>query len=552
MKKFLLSVASVALCCMGAFAAPIVVDFSAAENLPADDAATDIATATINGVDFSFFHCKKGTYSGASYVQVSGKTYVDDDAAYIEFKSPESVSSFTVHTGGNASTNVLVTLTCNGVEVPQYVKLKLDKKDADFSFSIPESMQAAGTTYRLTTANKYNAQFSSFTLNPESGVVTPPTPDVPDTPNPATVEELKTENAAEIEGTDIPEKPAEGTSNGTGRHIQPLESLEIDGYIFTFTSGTNTSNAPAYYYPMSTSETGKTSIRIYSGNTMTITAPDNKKFTSLVAVPDNSNKEVVIYNGTEVNSFEYTATGTVRINVLKVGFGQGSDPVEPTYKEVNSIAETVKEADNSKVKVNYSTLVAYANGTNIFAQDEAGDFIQIYGANSYKADDIIPAGWNAEYTPYQGMPELKPVSLPASTEQGTFIPKRYKASDITEALANNVLVVEGINFAEATPATKTNFTGTSEAVSLTFRNNFTIDSVEAGDYDVTCVVQLYNKAIQLYPIAYFPADQSGVNAIASENGVAEYYNMQGVKVANPENGLYIVVKNGKAQKVLVK
>ncbi len=45
---------------------------------------------------------------------------------------------------------------------------------------------------------------------------------------------------------------------------------------------------------------------------------------------------------------------------------------------------------------------------------------------------------------------------------------------------------------------------------------------------------------------------SVVDEIESNEGVAAYYTLQGVKVANPENGLYIVVKNGKASKVLVK
>ena len=44
-----------------------------------------------------------------------------------------------------------------------------------------------------------------------------------------------------------------------------------------------------------------------------------------------------------------------------------------------------------------------------------------------------------------------------------------------------------------------------------------------------------------------------VSTIASDNNVApKYFNLQGVQVANPENGLYIVVKGDKASKVLVK
>ena len=45
---------------------------------------------------------------------------------------------------------------------------------------------------------------------------------------------------------------------------------------------------------------------------------------------------------------------------------------------------------------------------------------------------------------------------------------------------------------------------------------------------------------------------SGVDAIEAENGVAVYYNLQGVEVSNPENGLYIVVRGGKATKEYIR
>ncbi len=42
------------------------------------------------------------------------------------------------------------------------------------------------------------------------------------------------------------------------------------------------------------------------------------------------------------------------------------------------------------------------------------------------------------------------------------------------------------------------------------------------------------------------------DVVVEENASAEYYNLQGVRVAKPENGLYIRVQGGKATKVLVK
>ena len=48
--------------------------------------------------------------------------------------------------------------------------------------------------------------------------------------------------------------------------------------------------------------------------------------------------------------------------------------------------------------------------------------------------------------------------------------------------------------------------------------------------------------------------EAGVNDIVVDeaNAPVEYYNLQGVRVANPENGLYIRVQGKKATKVLVK
>lgn len=45
---------------------------------------------------------------------------------------------------------------------------------------------------------------------------------------------------------------------------------------------------------------------------------------------------------------------------------------------------------------------------------------------------------------------------------------------------------------------------------------------------------------------------SGVEAVEAVDGKAEYFNLQGVKVANPDKGLYIKVANGKATHILIK
>ena len=61
------------------------------------------------------------------------------------------------------------------------------------------------------------------------------------------------------------------------------------------------------------------------------------------------------------------------------------------------------------------------------------------------------------------------------------------------------------------------------------------------------------KCIGSYQAGGVIDDQNGVaGVIADENAPVEYYNLQGVRVANPENGLYIVRQGRNVRKVLIK
>lgn len=56
-----------------------------------------------------------------------------------------------------------------------------------------------------------------------------------------------------------------------------------------------------------------------------------------------------------------------------------------------------------------------------------------------------------------------------------------------------------------------------------------------------------------FTITYNTKDDDSVDAIASEeNAPAEYYNLQGVRVANPDNGIYIVRRGSKVSKTVIR
>lgn len=70
---------------------------------------------------------------------------------------------------------------------------------------------------------------------------------------------------------------------------------------------------------------------------------------------------------------------------------------------------------------------------------------------------------------------------------------------------------------------------------------FTKQIVMSNDKEFECPFPLQN------------GEEGAVAGINAENNAAPvYYNLQGVQVNNVENGLYIVVKNGKSSKVIVK
>lgn len=293
---------------------------------------------------------------------------------------------------------------------------------------------------------------------------------------------------------------------------------------------------------------------------------DDAEFTNAsstnLTVPTEKNSEWVIdvaspaankFYKVEFSVPKQSANGQA-ISISKIALYKNKYTAAPPAEtpSAKNVKEVIALTSNSKVKVDFDLTVAYKNYNNVFAFDANGDFIQVYGANEYEALDIIPAGWEATYDFYQSTtPELKPAgTLPASTAKGEFTPKTVAPAEISTAMVNQVVMIKNVVLAEASPATKDNFTGTAEGVELSLRNNYTLPSVEAGTYDITVVVTVYQSAPSLYVIN-FAAAGSGVAELEAENGEAVYFNLQGVKVANPEKGLYIKVEGHKATKVIL-
>lgn len=338
---------------------------------------------------------------------------------------------------------------------------------------------------------------------------------------------LEVKDATDIKGTDVPEKPAEGTSNGQARHIQPLESLKLGDYSFTFAQGTNKNTAPAYYYPMSTNENGTITIRLYANNTMTITAPAGKEFASVKAYQGTT--ETVVYNGEKTTTCTFTATATVKWDKFVISTEAGETP-NPPAGDI-----TVKKA--TEVAAGEVAFVFNEGYVETFASDKAFGYWMAVAA-----------------TPADEMKVSKEAIFTlASTDKGYTIKDCYgrfmgwksgywsfnKADNADDAEINcywTVTMVDG----------KVKIANTVK--SADGKEVYLCGKTYQSSYEM-CPTDREDSTL---PMLYVKGEGSGVANIAVENnGEAVYYNLQGVRVENPVKGLYIVVKGGKSQKVML-
>lgn len=77
--------------------------------------------------------------------------------------------------------------------------------------------------------------------------------------------------------------------------------------------------------------------------------------------------------------------------------------------------------------------------------------------------------------------------------------------------------------------------------------------VQNGQNIKTSLTGVQNITFNIATMTISAGEGSGVEGVEVEENVAPvYYNLQGVKVANPENGVYVVVRGAKVSKEVVK
>ncbi len=602
MKKLLLTLVGAALS-LCASAETYKVDFSSCEGLPTTE-SPEVSSIEVNNVKLSFTNCKKGSYSGASYLQLSGKNY----SSSLDFSAPGTINEFSVVTGDNASVNVTIDVIANDTIV---ASKKLDTKGSTFTFSIPTENQVADGNITIKVSNKYNAQFKSLTVytNGTTSGETPETPENPENPETPSVESSLDNPITVAKALEVASALADG---------QEVEAY-TKGIVASITEvSTSFGNAT---YSIKDAE-GTTTFSVFRGYGL-----DGNKFTSedelLVGAEVIVYGKLVNYKG---NTPQYN-TGS-KIVSYKAPQTGGEEPEEPETPSIESSLEspitvtaalefaktlTTDQQVEAYVKGIVATIsdlsTSFGNATYTIKDAEGTETFSIYrgyglDGNKFTSEDELKVGAEVivfgKIVNYMGnTPQItngsKIVSYVAPEEPENPDAPTIGTKDIPYTVAEVVALkpsftstgkvwVEGYIAGVYTSGSLNSAVFTTEGIEA--KTNLVLaPTAETTDYTICVPVQLPNNSIRenlnlvdnpsnlgkkvlLYGnlTKYFGVcglkdtsnyefvneESSSAELVEVENAPVEYFNLQGVRVANPENGLYIRRQGNSVTKVLVK
>ncbi len=636
MKKFLLTL--VGLLAITTASADIVENFATATWLPtADTDAAKEYTSTTTGIVYTMSHCKKGAYSGSSYLQVSGKNYSGE--AYIEFALPEGTKSIKFHTGANASTNVTATITVGSTKIAE--NLKFATRNADFTANVPADLQNSKETCKVLVSNKYNAQFSSITYVTDGETPVGPEP----------VENTKVDIAAFLASAD---------ANVTYEFTKPVTAIyqngsslyvtDGTGYMLIFGTLTNKYNngdiIPAGFTgkykdfnglpelenvaslqagtpgtpvepTVTTVEDANAEglnayIELEGVNVTGMAATGNFTITDPVAnatIVGRNNFGIEAVNGENLTMRGFVAifNGTYQIYPIEITTASGKEVVSaPTFSpaagevvagtevaiacatEGASIYYTLDDSEPTTSSALYSTPIVIDQETTIKALAvKEGMENSAVATATYTIK--VPADATFNFT----APETLTPAYPANKDDesleadGTAGNKQAIVSDITFTKGNVAVT--------STKGTSTDakiYYQSGGAIQLRVYNggSTTVKSLDPGN-NITKIVITYNNGSSSYnkvtapsvgtwdkttgtwtgnaqevTFAYTGTQQinaidvycaqglTGVDDVVADdaNAPVEYYNLQGVRVENPENGLYIKRQGSTVTKVIIR
>lgn len=242
-------------------------------------------------------------------------------------------------------------------------------------------------------------------------------------------------------------------------------------------------------------------------------------------------------------------TGSVLVKAVAYKDGKYSNVASSTLTApayLYSLKEILELESGVSLVLHADMTAIYQNGANLYITDGESNML-VYGGNTTYAPGQKFSKLTGKYSPYNNQPEVTGATLVEAEGEGVIPePKKVLLKDLT---SDNVLEYVIIKNADLTNINGKRASLTQDGTDFQLYNTFNLEWAEDSNLDVTGFVTQNFNNVQISPVSIEKNnDNTGVNTIAADT-VATYYNLQGVKVANPEKGMYIVVKGNKATKV---
>lgn len=252
--------------------------------------------------------------------------------------------------------------------------------------------------------------------------------------------------------------------------------------------------------------------------------------------------------------FGITEDTTVKAIAIKDGESSNVATFNAVYfPTFNGYAEMVAAGVNTTGRVNGPITAIYYNNKNLYTKDSQGNYMDIYGN--------LPSGLTIEngttfsyvegtYIVYEvsGLPELTDYTLGEVSDGAAVQPEvKSVAAGITAADASAYVKYSNVEIAD--------INGKEFAIkdgdnTIGGYDTFSYSGLAAKtNVDITGFVVMRDKTPRIAPILIEATTETGISSIEAENGEAIYFNLQGVRVQNPEKGIFIRVQNGKAVKI---
>lgn len=248
--------------------------------------------------------------------------------------------------------------------------------------------------------------------------------------------------------------------------------------------------------------------------------------------------------------FDITADTTIKAIAIKDGESSNVATFNAVYLPTYDGYEAMVAAGVDKEgRVNGPIIVIYDDGKNLYTKDNTGYYMNLFNQSRSEKNYEKGATFSyvkGTYTVYNGIQEFNPYELgEKSDEVATVEPEEKNIADITAENANAYVKFHNVNISGVNG---NKFNVEDGGITLAGYNSFGISGLENKDgVDIVGIITLFQNAPQIAPIEI--SIPSGIAGIEAENGEAVYFNLQGVRVENPENGIFIRVQNGKAVKI---